>query len=172
MYLQVYRPSGRIQGMLALTVKLGHVYQYSPMPAPFARMAQTVEPNNITNYPAHSPNGYNQAGGDQYPQYPPQHPPPYPQSYPPVLWPPPPYIPPPGPYPTPHPSRRTGLFGIHGFTDLLASIFLGVRLFDDVAGIGFGAGGFGGGGVGGGGFDGFGGGGFGGSGFGGGGYGA
>jgi hypothetical protein len=89
MYLQVYRPSGRPQGTLNLSLKLGHVYQRSATAAPFAGMPpQTVKPNNITNYPARSPNGYNQAGGNQYPQYPPQHPPQSPQFHPPVMGPP------------------------------------------------------------------------------------
>jgi hypothetical protein len=146
----VRRPSGRTQGMLNLSLKLGDVYQPSAMPGPSSAVAQTVEPNNnnpIMAYPAGYPNGSNQAGGSQYPQYPPQ----YPQSYPPVMGPPAPYYPPAGPYAVPPPPRRTGMFGGGFGTGLLGGALGGLLLGDVLGGGGFGGGGCGGGGCGGGG---------------------
>ncbi len=125
MSLQVRRPSGRTQGMLNLSLKLGDVYQPSSMPGPSSAVAQTVKPNNnkpIMTYPAGYPNGYNQEGGSQYPQYPPQYPLQYPQSYPPVMGPAAPYSPPAGPYAVPPPPRGTRLFRRGLVTNILSAV--------------------------------------------------
>ncbi len=93
MSLQVCGPSGQIEGTLTLSLKLGDVYQPSAMPGPSSAVPQTVEPNKnnpIMAYSAGYPNGYNQAGGSQFPEYPLQYPRQYPQSCLPVMGPPPP----------------------------------------------------------------------------------
>ncbi len=152
MSLQVHRPSGRPQGMLHLSLKLGDLNQPPAMPGRFAPVAQTVEPNNIIPYPAGYPYGYNQAGGNQYPQHPQSYqlvmgppsyppavqyavppPPQHPQSYPPVMGPPAPYYPPAGPYALPPPPQSTGLFG-GGFAKTLLSAARGGLIFAELAG--------------------------------------
>jgi hypothetical protein len=142
MSLQVFGPSGQIEGMLNLSLKLGDVYQPPGMPGRFALVPQTVEPNNIIPYPAGYPNGYNQAGGIQYPQYPPQYTPQHPQAYRPVMGPPAPYYPPAGPYAVPPPPPRTGLFG--GLATLCSVVRVGLELDGAFGGGGFGGGGLGG----------------------------
>ncbi|CAM6018084.1 unnamed protein product [Sphagnum balticum] len=101
----VCTPSGHTQGILHLSLKLGDINQPPAIPGRFAPVAQTVEPNNSMAYPAGHPNGYNQAGANQYPQYPPQ----LSQSYH-YVAPPAPYYQPPVQYAFPPPPRRTGLF--------------------------------------------------------------
>jgi hypothetical protein len=145
MSLQVFGPSGQIEGMLKISLKLRDVYQPPAMPGRFAPVPQTVEPNNIMAYTAGYPNGYNQAGGSQYPQYTPQYPPQYPQSYRPVMGPPGQYYPPAGPYAVPPPPPSPGLLG--GLAKLLSAVRVGLDL-EELAGA-FGGGGCGGGGLGG-----------------------
>jgi hypothetical protein len=99
-------PSGQTEWLLNLSLKLGDVNQPPAMSGEFAPVPQTGEPINIR-----SSTGYNQAAGNQYPQY------------------------------SPRPPRKTGLFDSVAKYLLCGarSAAVGLEIYYEIAGGGLGA---------------------------------